>query len=67
MNNQIIIQNKLKYIFSKYIKDDFSSFFENFPLHDSHVSFINNSIHKFLACRDLNKGFVLYKCHSCGL
>ena len=66
MTSKITIQNKLKFILSKYSIHNFEPLFKNFPLDKSHISFINKSVHNFLACRDLDKGYILYKCNSCG-
>ena len=66
MTNKITIQNKLKFILSKYSIHNFEPLFKNFSLDKSHISFINKSVHNFLACRDIDKGYILYKCNSCG-
>ncbi len=66
MTSNITIQNKLKYIFSNNIIHYDDSFFKKFYFQKAHSLFIKKSIINFLACRDLDKGFVIYKCHSCG-
>ena len=66
MTSKITIQNKLKYIFSKFIIQDFLSLFNKLHFSDKHISFINESINKFLACKDLDKAYILIKCSSCG-
>ncbi|WP_156447631.1 transposase zinc-binding domain-containing protein [Streptobacillus felis] len=48
--------SKIKFIFTNSIKKFFSN---------KHIEHIKNSINKFLACGDLNKGFVTYRCPNC--
>ncbi|WP_374141566.1 transposase zinc-binding domain-containing protein [Leptotrichia hongkongensis] len=61
-----ITQNKLKYIFSNNnILLDSLKFFKKNNIRDSHLEHIKLSIDKFLACRDISKGFVKFKCPLC--
>ena len=69
-----ITQNKLKYIFSNNnILLDSLKFCKKNNIGDSHLEYIKLSIDKFLACRDISKGFVKFKCpptvllHICSL
>ncbi len=67
MTNKNIIQNKLKNIFSTHIVPNYlqlcNTEFKKLP--ESHLKYIESSIVKFLACRDIKKGFVSYKCPTC--
>ena len=61
-----ITQNKLKYIFSNNnILLDSLKFCKKNNIGDSHLEYIKLSIDKFLACRDISKGFVKFKCPHC--
>ena len=61
-----ITQNKLKYIFSdNNILLDSLKFFKKNNIGDSHLEYIKLSIDKFLACRDISKRFVKFKCPLC--
>ena len=61
-----ITQNKLKYIFTNNnILLDSLKFCKKNNIGDSHLEYIKLSIDKFLACRDISKGFVKFKCPHC--
>ncbi|WP_173020672.1 transposase zinc-binding domain-containing protein [Leptotrichia trevisanii] len=61
-----ITQNKLKYIFSNNnILLDSLKFCKKNNIGDSHLEHIKLSFDKFLACRDISKGFVKFKCPHC--
>ena len=61
-----IIQDKLKYIFSNNnILLDSLKFCKKNNIGNSHLEYIKLSIDKFLACRDISKGFVKFKCPHC--
>ena len=61
-----ITQNKLKYIFSdNNILLDSLKFCKKNNISDSHLEYIKLSIDKFLACRDISKGFLKFKCPHC--
>ncbi len=64
MSSNPTIPSKLKFIFSKYILTQHFQKFKNY-LSDEHFSFLLISIFKFISCRDLNKGFVSFKCDKC--
>ena len=65
MTSKITIQNKLKYIFSNNIIHDIDHLFKKAYFSNSHISFIKKSISSFIACRDLDKGYIIFKCLSC--
>ena len=66
MTNKHFIQNKLKDIFSnKNIVLNSLNFCKKNYLNHKHLQYIISSISKFLACRDLSKGFVSFKCPNC--
>ena len=68
MTSDYFIQNKLKFIFSDdNIILNSLNFCKEYYLDDSHLEYIKHSISNFLACRDLSKGFVSYKCPSCSI
>ena len=61
-----IIQDKLKYIFSNNnILLNSLKFCKKNNIGDCHLEYIKLSIDKFLACRDISKGFVKFKCPHC--
>ena len=61
-----ITQNKLKYIFTNNnILLDSLKFCKKNNIGDSHLEYIKLSIDKFLACRDISKGFVKFRCPLC--
>ena len=61
-----ITQNKLKYIFSNNnILLNSLKFCKKNNIGDSHLEYIKLSVDKFLACRDISKGFVKFKCPHC--
>ena len=61
-----IIQDKLKYIFSNNnILLNSLKFCKKNNIGNSHLEYIKLSIDKFLACRDISKGFVKFKCPHC--
>ena len=61
-----IIQDKLKYIFSNNnILLNSLKFCKKNNIGNSHLEYIKLSIDKFLACRDISKGFVKFKCPYC--
>ena len=61
-----ITQNKLKYIFSNNnILLNSLKFCKKNNIGNSHLEYIKLSIDKFLACRDISKGFVKFKCPHC--
>ncbi|SQA14714.1 Putative transposase [Streptobacillus moniliformis] len=56
--------NKIKSIFSKYILTNSINSIK--PYFDKkHIEHINHSIHNFLNCGNLSKGFISYRCSSC--
>ena len=66
MTNKYIIQNKLKYIFSNNnILLNSINFCKKNNIDDKHLQYIIQSIDKFLACRDMSKGFSKFKCPIC--
>ena len=66
MNNKYIIQNKLKYIFSNNnILLNSIDFCKKNNIEKKHLKYIIQSIDKFLACRDMSKGFIKFKCPLC--
>ena len=66
MTNKFIIQNKLKYIFSNNnILLNSINFCKKNNIDDKHLKYIIQSIDKFLACRDMSKGFIKFKCPLC--
>ena len=66
MTSKHFIQNKLKTIFSnKNIVLNSLNFCKKNYLNPKHLQYIKFSISKFLACRDLSKGFVSFKCPNC--
>ena len=66
MTSKHFIQNKLKTIFSnKNIVLNSLNFCKKNYLNPIHLQYIKSSISKFLACRDLSKGFVSFKCPKC--
>ena len=66
MTNKFIIQNKLKYIFSNNnILLNSINFCKKNNIDDKHLKYIIQSIDKFLACRDMSKGFIKFKCPIC--
>ena len=61
-----IIQDKLKYIFSNNnILLNSLKFCKKNNIGDCHLEYIKLSVDKFLACRDISKGFVKFKCPHC--
>ena len=60
------MQNKLKYIFSNNIIQNIDLLFKETCFSYSHISFTKKSISNFIACWDLDKGYLLRKCFSCG-
>ena len=66
MTNKYIIQNKLKYIFSNNnILLNSIDFCKKNNIEKKHLKYIIQSIDKFLACRDMSKGFIKFKCPLC--
>lgn len=66
MANKYIIQNKLKYIFSNNnILLNSIDFCKKNNIEKKHLKYIIQSIDKFLACRDMSKGFIKFKCPLC--
>ena len=66
MTNKYIIQNKLKYIFSNNnILLNSIDFCKKNNIDDKHLKYIIHSTDKFLACRDMSKGFIKFKCPLC--
>ena len=66
MTNKFIIQNKLKYIFTNNnILLNSINFCKKNNIDDKHLKYIIQSIDKFLACRDMSKGFIKFKCPIC--
>ena len=66
MTNKYIIQNKLKYIFSNNnILLNFIDFCKKNNIRTNHLKYIIHSIDKFLACRDMSKGFIKFKYPLC--
>ena len=66
MANKYIIQNKLKYIFSNNnILLNSINFCKKNNIEKNHLKYIIQSIDKFLACRDMSKGFSKFKCPIC--
>ena len=61
MTNKYIIQNKLKYIFS----NNNILFCKKNNIRTNHLKYIIHSVDKFLACRDMSKGFIKFKCPLC--
>ena len=61
MPNKYIIQNKLKYIFS----NNNILFCKKNNIRTNHLKYIIHSVDKFLACRDMSKGFIKFKCPLC--
>ena len=62
------IQNKLKYIFSTHIIQNLNNIFNIFSdLPKNYTDYMTHSVLKFLACRDLKKGYLKVKCLSCKL
>ena len=61
-----IMQDKLKHIFSNNdILLNSLKFCKKNNIGNSHLEYIKLSIDKFLACRDISKGFVKFKCPHC--
>ena len=66
MTNKYIIQNKLKYIFSNNnILLNSIDLCKKNNIEKKHLKYIIQSINKFLACRDMSKGFIKFKCPLC--
>ena len=66
MTNKYIIQNKLKYIFSNNnILLNSIDFCKKNNIEKKHLKYIIQSIDKFLACRDMSKDFIKFKCPLC--
>ena len=66
MTNKYIIQNKLKYIFSNNnILLNSINFCKKNNIEKKHLKYIIHSTDKFLACRDMSKGFIKFKCPLC--
>ena len=66
MSNKYIIQNKLKYIFSNNnILLNSINFCKKNNIMKNHLKYIIHSVDKFLACRDMSKGFIKFKCPIC--
>lgn len=66
MTNKYIIQNKLKYIFSNNnILLNSIDFCKKNNIRTNHLKYIIHSVDKFLACRDMSKGFIKFKCPLC--
>jgi len=60
------MQDKLKYIFSNNnILLNSLKFCKKNNIGNSYLEYIKLSIDKFLACRDISKGFVKFKCPHC--
>ena len=60
------MQDKLKHIFSNNdILLNSLKFCKKNNIGNSHLEYIKLSIDKFLACRDISKGFVKFKCPHC--
>ena len=61
MSNKYIIQNKLKYIFSNNnILLNSINFCKKNNIVKNHLKYIIHSVDKFLACRDMSKGFIKF-------
>ena len=66
MTNKYIIQNKLKYIFSNNnILLNSINFCKKNNIDNKHLKYIIHSTDKFLACRDMSKGFIKFKYPLC--
>lgn len=66
MTSKYIIQNKLKYIFSNNnILLNSIDFCKKNNIEEKHLEYIKLSVDKFLACRDISKGFIKFKCPLC--
>ena len=66
MTNKYIIQNKLKYIFSNNnILLNSIDFCKKNNISTDHLKYIIHSVDNFLACRDISKGFIKFKCPLC--
>ena len=60
------MQDKLKHIFSNNnILLNSLKFCKKNNIANSHLEYIKLSVDKFLACRDISKGFVKFKCPRC--
>ena len=64
-NKDIKYLNKLKFIFNSISILRLTSFFNKFFYPSSYIKHIEHSIQKFLACRDIQKGYLKLKCHKC--
>ena len=66
MFNKYIIQNKLKYISSNNnILLNSINFCKKNNIVKKHLKYIIQSVYKFLACRDMSRGFIKFKCPLC--
>ena len=66
MANKYIIQNKLKYIFSNNnILLNSIDFCKKNNIEKNHLKYIIHSVDKFIACRDMSKDFIKFKCPLC--
>ena len=66
MTNKYVIQNKLKYIFSNNnILLNSIDFCKKNNIRTDYLKYIIHSVDKFLACRDMSKGFIKFKCPLC--
>lgn len=65
--NTKYIRNKLKNIFNTSIIHEIVDDFKKNFFSQKHINFLLESIDKFIACRDLQKGYVSYKCETCNV